>query len=121
LKTSRNNRTHFVPNVVFKTAFAGVVPLCVAATACSGASNPGTSADSGESDGGDEYFNGAVGCAAFGCGVAVSGFGDGAADAKDEPPPVLAVACAGFCGMTDAGFVNPDTGVDAPNEGGDNG
>ena len=34
MKKSKKRVTHFVPRVVFETAFAGVVPVCVAATEC---------------------------------------------------------------------------------------
>lgn len=34
--TKSKRPTHFVPKVVFRTAFAGVVPVCVAGIACGG-------------------------------------------------------------------------------------
>ena len=34
MKKAKKRRTHFVPRVVFEAAFAGVVPVCVAATHC---------------------------------------------------------------------------------------
>jgi hypothetical protein len=112
---SRRRPTRLVPKVVYQTAFAGVIPLCVA---CS-SSSTGGSPDSGN----DSFYNGAVGCAAFTCGVANFGFdsgqdaaaseagsSDGSAsqadsgDAQRDAPQIFAVACAGFsCGGTDAG------------------
>ena len=38
MSKTNGRRTHFVPKVVFRTAFAGVVPACVAAVACGGQS-----------------------------------------------------------------------------------
>ncbi len=68
-------KTRFVPRAVHRTAFAGVVPLCVAA--CGGAATSGNPTDSG-SDGTDDVVNlGGVGCAAFACGVANLGFDGG--------------------------------------------
>lgn len=119
MKSSRSRRTRFVPRVVYQTAFAGVIPLCVA---CSSSSGGGAS--NGNSDSGDDtgYYNGAVGCAAFTCGVAAIGFDSGqeaaasdaasdggashqdSGDAQQDAPQILAVACAGFsCGGTDSG------------------
>ena len=127
-------KTRFVPRAIYRTAFASVVPLCVAA--CGGAATTGNPADSG-SDGNDDVVNlGGVGCAAFACGVANIGFDSGlsvaqigfdagsdrdarAADGPTEgsssdgapDSPALTVACLGFCGV----------GVSAFGDGGDSG
>jgi hypothetical protein len=61
----RKRRTHFVPKVVYRTAFAGVVPLCVAGTACGGGGSGGM--DSGQVL--------TVACSGF-CGVGVAAFSD---------------------------------------------
>lgn len=119
MKSSRRRSarpTRLVPKVVYQTAFVGVIPLCVA---CSSSSSTGGSPDSGADTG---FYNGAVGCAAFGCGVANLGFDSGqddqdaasssdgggasqdSGDAHQDAPQILAVACAGFgCGGNDAG------------------
>jgi hypothetical protein len=117
MKPSRRRPTRLVPRVVYQTAFAGVIPLCVGCSSSSSTGNP---------DAGDEssIYNGAVGCAAFGCGVAAVGFDSGGGaqeaaaqeggseagasqdggDAAQDAHPILAVACSGFaCGGTDAG------------------
>jgi hypothetical protein len=75
-------KTRFVPNAVYRTAFAGVVPLCVAGIACgsssSGGGNPPPS----------------VACAGFGCGaVGVAAFAD-----SGDAPLQFTVACIGFDG-----------------------
>lgn len=84
-------RTRFVPRAVFRTAFAGVVPVCVAASDMSCARNPG--------------------------GVAATGFTTGA-DASDTacPPSCLSVAGYSFA-LADAAFAAVgDTGSDAPSD-----
>jgi hypothetical protein len=117
-KAKAKTKTHFVPRTVYRKAFAGVVPLCVAA--CS-------SSTTSSGDGGT--MNGAVGCSAFGClGVANIGFDSGfdgvaaqafdggdAADAAHPDAPVLTVACLGFC------LGGADGASDAHEGGGDGG
>jgi hypothetical protein len=121
-KAKTKARTHFVPRTVYRRAFAGVVPLCVAA--CS-------SSTTSSGDGGT--MNGAVGCSAFGClGVANFGFDSGfdgvasqafdggdAADAAHpdagSDAPVFTVACLGFC------VGGADGASDAHEGGGDGG
>jgi hypothetical protein len=117
----RKAKTHFVPRAVYRTAFAGVVPICVAGLACGGST--GSSSDGGDDGGQDVYMNGAVGCTGF-CGVAQIGFdsgpmdggnatdGDAAQDAKDEGPPIFTVACS---------FAQCGVGVQAFADGGDSG
>jgi hypothetical protein len=41
MKKSKKRGTHFVPRVVFEAAFAGVVPVCVAATDCASSATGG--------------------------------------------------------------------------------
>jgi hypothetical protein len=85
MKTSSKGKTHFVPEVVFRTAFAGVVPICVAGLACGGSSGGGT---------GDGSVSPSVACAGFACmGVGVQAFADGG------DGPLLSVACIGFDGQ----------------------
>jgi hypothetical protein len=124
MNRGRKTKTHFVPKEVFRTTFAGVVPLCIAASAC------GSGASGGQGDSG--MFNGAVGCAGFSCmgGVGVQAFADGGdamqfsvaligfdgagppdaaadgsnTDASERDAPVMTVACIGFCGGADAAF-----------------
>jgi|HubBroStandDraft_6_1064221.scaffolds.fasta_scaffold161104_1 hypothetical protein len=117
MRKTRRAKTHFVPQAVYRTAFAGVVPLCVAGIACGG-----STASTPPVDGGDDgYANLAVGCTGF-CGVAAIGFDSGSdadaagqdapsTDAKPDAPQVFAVACAGFCGV----------GIGAFGDGGDSG
>jgi len=118
MKTSRPRGarpTRLVPKVVYRTAFVAVIPLCAACSSSS--SSTGGGPDSGD----DSFYNGAVGCAAFACGVANLGFDSGqgqdatsssdgggasldSGDAQHDAPQILAVACLGFsCGGTDAG------------------
>jgi hypothetical protein len=66
-------RTHFVPKVVYRTAFAGVVPICVAGTACGGGSS-----------GGDSGPTLTVACSFCG-GVGVAAFTDAGDAARDAP------------------------------------
>jgi hypothetical protein len=94
----------FVPKVVYRTAFAGVVPICVTAVACGG-----TVAGSGGSrEGGGEEASMAqsVACAGFACmgGVGYQGFAD-AGDAM-----LFNVACVAFDGSS-CGIQPPDAGV----------
>jgi hypothetical protein len=94
-------KTHFVPKVVFRTAFAGVVPVCVAAAGCGGATSDHTDRSEG-GDGGPDAFLLGVGCPAFVCGVALQTFADASTDgaAKDAANDalVLSVACIAFDG-----------------------
>jgi hypothetical protein len=102
-------KTHFVPRVVYRTAFAGVVPVCVAGVACggrvldsSGDSDSGTSAtnvrpgSSGAPGDVDSGFTGFVGQSS---GVACTGFcagvGAQAFDASWEGVATMAFADAG--------------------------
>ncbi|MGH7437853.1 MAG: hypothetical protein ACRENE_19415 [Polyangiaceae bacterium] len=118
MKPSRRRPTRLVPRVVYQTAFVGVIPLCVGCSSSS--STSGGNPDSGDDS---SIYNGAVGCAAFTCGVANIGFDSGgqeaasheggteagasqddSGDAAQDAPMILAVACAGFsCGGSDAG------------------
>jgi|HubBroStandDraft_2_1064218.scaffolds.fasta_scaffold11007_3 hypothetical protein len=125
----RTAKTHFVPKIIFKTTFAGVVPLCVAATACGGKVNPGGSPPGavaamafGDAGGGAED-------AALGA-VAANGFGVGNAAFGDGGIEVLSVACTGFAcgvgptvasaGFGDGGLIGPPgVAVTAFGDGGD--
>jgi hypothetical protein len=86
-------KSRLVPKVVFRTAFAGVVPLCVG-TACGGAVtvaaiNEGDAGGDASADGTMTPINGGVGCAAF-CGVALAAFDGGpygVADVSFGYPP----------------------------------
>jgi hypothetical protein len=119
-------KTHFVPRVVYRTAFAGVVPVCVAGVACggrvldaggdgdsgAGATNvrPGSSGAPSDVDSGfagqsaGNGFVGGVGCAGFCGGVGTQAFDAGwdgvatmaFADAGDAL--FFSVACVGFDG-----------------------
>jgi hypothetical protein len=66
-------RTRFVPGVVYRTAFASVIPLCVAGVACGGsvsaANGPGSDSggDSGDDGASPVVITGGVGCAGFMC------------------------------------------------------
>ncbi len=123
MKSTRKAKTHFVPRVVYRTAFVGVVPVCVAAAACSSSSGSGGGTPVG------------VACAGYACAVGVQAFSDSgdapvfsvaaigfdaapsdAHAASDAPSttdsPILAVACIGFaCGV----------GIGAFGDGGDSG
>jgi hypothetical protein len=48
-RAASKRRTHFVPRVVFRTAFAGVVPVCVAASGsdCGGLTRPDATPNTG--------------------------------------------------------------------------
>ena len=94
MKATRK-RTHFVPGVVFRTAFASVVPMCVAA-ACGG-STASSGGGGGAPDAGPDQFLLGVGCPAFECGVALS-FADAAKDANERDAPIFTVACIGVDG-----------------------
>jgi hypothetical protein len=108
----RTVKTHFVPKIIFKTTFAGVVPLCVAATACGGKVKGGLSvAAMAFGDGGDTLNSGGAADAGFD-GVAATGF-VAAMAFGDGGDGVANVACIGFngepfCGIgltvTSAGF-----------------
>ena len=103
MKAFKKVKTHFVPRVVYRTAFAGVVPICVSALACGGAGG-----------GGDASASIAVGCAAFACGggVGIQAF----SDANDAPQ--FAVALIGFDGdivdVPDASKATDASDADAP-------
>jgi hypothetical protein len=121
MKLARKSKTRFVPLAVYRTAFAGVVPVCVAA--CGGSGTTAGSVEAG-ADGTDDMVLQGVGCAAFACGVAAPAFDAGRdalstdATGTDGQPdaPVLTVACTGFCGggfdsgVADAAFGGGDTG-----------
>jgi len=128
MKAPSKSRTRFVPRVVYRTAFVGVVPLCVAsASACGSSSSSGKNVPP------------SVACAGFGCGaVGVAAFADAgdaplnsvacigfdgapceavtgdaategatdaaATDGNERDSPILAVACLGFCGVAQVGF-----------------
>jgi hypothetical protein len=107
---ARKRKTHFVPRVVYQTAFVGVVPLCVAGLACS--------SSSGSADSGPQFT---VACSGF-CGVAQAAFID-AGDAADAAGPADATStgdgaadsscycCTNFCGVGVAAFADSgDTG-----------
>ena len=84
MKASKKVKTNFVPKVVYRTAFASVVPICVSAVACGGGTASG---------GGDASVSPAVACAGFACmGVGVQAF----SDANDAPQ--FSVAFIGFDG-----------------------
>jgi hypothetical protein len=68
----RRKRTHFVPRAVYRTAFVGVVPICVAGTACGGGS--------GGMDSGPTLT---VACTGFCGAVGAMAFTDAAADVGD--------------------------------------
>src|SRR5580692_7003134 len=131
--TRRTAKTHFVPKIIFKTTFAGVVPLCVAATACGGKVNSGgppVGAVAGMAfgdAGADTEDSGVVGSvAANGFGVGMMAFGDGG-------NTVGSVACIGFggepcgvgptvasAGFGDSGLIGPPSvAVTAFGDGGD--
>jgi hypothetical protein len=110
-------KTHFVPKVVFQTAFAGVVPVCVAATACGGEST----GQKQPTDAGPDHFLVGVACSLFQCmGVGVMAFADASSDATAEKDaPLFVVACIGFDGGP-CGTLPPEdatTGDGAPRDG----
>jgi hypothetical protein len=87
-------KTHFVPKIIFKTTFAGVVPLCVAATACGGKVIPGGTtgvANMAFGDAGADAEDAGAGVSLTGFGVGIAAFGDGGNG-------VGSVACIGFGG-----------------------
>jgi hypothetical protein len=99
---ARKQRTHFVPKVVYQTAFAGVVPLCVASLACSSSSSSGGSS-------GPQLT---VACGGFCGAVAQAAFIDAGDAASDAPASGDAAAestdfCSvNFCGVGVAAFVD---------------
>ncbi len=107
---TRKRKTHFVPKVVYRTAFAGVVPLCVAGLACSSSSSGGgTGPQLTVACGG---FCGAVAQAAFidagdASDAADETTGDGAADSSCYScscnPSLCAVGVAAFADSGDTG------------------
>lgn len=107
---NKRRKTHFVPRSVFRSAFAGVVPLCVAGTACGGG-------DVAVTDAGPDHVVLTVACTFTTCGaVGMYAFSDAATDAAssdatatdaanetsagDARPDrvILTVACIGFDG-----------------------
>jgi hypothetical protein len=100
---ARKRKTHFVPKVVYQTAFAGVVPLCVASLACSSSSSGGSSGPQLTVACGG--FCGAVAQAAFidagdANSAADAPSGDAATDSDYNPCP------GNFCGVGVAAFVD---------------
>jgi hypothetical protein len=106
---ARKRQTHFVPKVVYKTAFAGVVPLCVAGLACGSSSSGGGT--------GQQLT---VACGGFCAAVAQAAFvdagdasdaadvttGDGAADSSCyccNDPTLCGVGVAAFADSGDTG------------------
>jgi hypothetical protein len=133
MSKTNGRRTHFVPKVVFRTAFAGVVPACVAAVACGGQNQifavacmaldggpcgapPAPDASSESIEAG--FFS-----------VAARAFDAAPADASptDASPDhtVLAVACTSFAcmGVGVAAFADGGDAADAapPRDGGGSG
>jgi len=108
MKTRSRAKTHFVPRTVYRTAFVGVVPVCVAGAAAAACS-------SGSSGSVDAAMNYSVACSGF-CGVAQRAFAD-ASDAMDAPADATADAgdatpcfcCTNFCGVGVMAFA--DVGV----------
>ncbi len=100
---ARKRKTHFVPKVVYQTAFAGVGPLCVASLACSSSSS-----------GGSQGPQLTVACGGFCGAVAQAAFIDAgdAASAADGPASDEAAVdsscycCTNFCGVGVAAFVD---------------
>jgi hypothetical protein len=102
---ARKRKTHFVPKVVYQTAFVSVVPLCVAGLACS--------SSSGGADSGPQLT---VACSGFCAAVAQAAFVD-AGDAADAPSTDDGAAdsscycCTNVCGVGVAAFADSgDTG-----------
>jgi hypothetical protein len=110
-QTRTRKKTHFVPKVVYRTAFVGVVPVCVAGTACGG----------GSTSGGDAAMNLTVACSGF-CGVAMQAFtdagdatgnlSDAAKDASDTDASDGSCFCCPptFCGVGIAAFSDAGDG-----------
>jgi hypothetical protein len=104
MKSTR--KTHFVPRVVFRTAFAGVVPVCVAATACGGSTPSGGGSEA--ADAAPDQFVLGVACSSFECmGVGVMAFADASDDATAHDAAIFSVACFAFdggpCGLRSPG------------------
>jgi hypothetical protein len=111
-RTPARKKTHFVPKVVYRTAFVGVVPVCVAGAACGGGSSSG-----------DAGMNLSVACSSF-CGVAQQAFTDAGdaplvpsdatsdgADADSATDSSCFCCPPNFCGVALIGF------ADAGNDG----
>jgi hypothetical protein len=81
-------KTHFVPRVVYRTAFVGVVPVCVAGAACGGRV---VAASGGDDDSGSSATNVRPGSSGAPSDVD-SGFVGQSSGVE------FGVACAGFCG-----------------------
>jgi hypothetical protein len=98
MKKSKQPKTHFVPKIVFKATFAGVVPFCVAAAACGGdATNNGDSGqDAANRDSAVFLGVAAIGFDAPLFSVAAIGFDGGVADLAFSDAPLLSVAAIGF-------------------------
>jgi hypothetical protein len=98
MKKSKQPKTHFVPRVVFEAAFVGVVPICVAATACGG--NGGNDEDA-SADARSDTLVLSVANIGFDGGVADIAFDGGVGDARDaanRDAPIFSVAFIGFDG-----------------------
>jgi hypothetical protein len=93
-KTPARKKTHFVPRVVYRTAFVGVVPVCVAGTACG----------SGGSSGADAAT---VACSGF-CGVAQQAFTE-AGDAPVVPADAATDASGANADADSSCFCCPPT------------
>jgi hypothetical protein len=100
---ARKRRTHFVPKVVYRTAFAGVVPICVAGTACGGGS--------GGTDSGPVLT---VACSGFCNAVGVAAFtdaGEASPDVQNDAVDATqsdscGFCCTNFCGVGVAAFTD---------------
>jgi hypothetical protein len=131
----RRNRTHFVPKVVFRTAFAGVVPACLAVAACGDGQEQIFAVACMALDGGPcgalSASDASCGSSEAGCALAVAVRGFDAAPAADAASDVspdhtlLAVACTSFAcmGVGIAAFADGGDGtLDwPPGDGGDSG
>jgi hypothetical protein len=111
------NKTRFVPRIVYRKAFVGVVPICVAACSTSGTQDAGP-----DFVGGDVaamgFVGGEVACTGFGCyGVGVGAFDSSwegvavqAFDGAPDSAPVEATADASGSGPMDASIDSADSG-----------
>jgi hypothetical protein len=104
--------THFVPTAVFRTAFAGVVPVCVAGIACGGAqTTQGNGSSSTASSGG-----GSTSSTSTFLGVAATCFGPACYGTSTS---TLASGDAGPDGVACTSFTCLGVGVAAFADGGD--
>jgi hypothetical protein len=132
-RTEQKSRTHFVPRVVFRTAFAGVVPVCVAASGsgCGGRVANSTAMGVGMAAFGPDACPPGYGCAivggsaftqtstqtyvpavattAFSTQTSTSSLGVGTFAFTQTSTSSLTVACACFA---------PDSSVDSAADGG---